>query len=355
MAEGNSRPEGRQLEGSEARVPKARTTDPREAGVATAHAESLAKRMAGGKATLRRARTAFGRELLVAVMLATAAAALDMRIAERQNNLQTEQARAAEQLQVEQFDESERRENLRFVRDRASDDSRPRPFGGMDLRGTSLFGLDLSCPLAWDEGNGNLVGSGEACANFTDANLSLVTASDAKLSGANFYNTNLREADLSGSDLAGSFFNAAQLQGASLHGASLGGADASGAYLANADLSNATLSGAKFQDAELGHSNLSGASLDGTSFTRADLRQADLTGASFATGDLTDADLEGADLTDATLEEVNITGADFTDAELRGAKWQGVCGKPAKWPHGFQPPTIRSCPVVPEADAPGPP
>ncbi len=125
---------------------KESATDIREDGVlVSAKAGASPTRMSEKTPWWRRARAAVGRELLVAVMLAAAAAALDLRIADRQNNLQNRQARDAKQLQVAQFEDADRRENLRFVRDRSSDRSRSRPFGGMDLRAVNLLGLDLSC------------------------------------------------------------------------------------------------------------------------------------------------------------------------------------------------------------------
>ncbi|WAC90055.1 pentapeptide repeat-containing protein [Mycobacterium sp. Aquia_213] len=125
-------------------------------------------------------------------------------------------------------DRALRLENLRFVRDHSTaDPNQPRPFGGLDLSGQHLRGLQL------------------ANANFDDANLE----------GAIFNNSNLHRAS----------FNYARLINANLVATDLSETDMEGADLSGADLDRANLAGANFDQTALYGANLKAANLSGAS------------------------------------------------------------------------------------------
>ncbi|WAJ46750.1 pentapeptide repeat-containing protein [Mycobacterium sp. Aquia_216] len=124
-------------------------------------------------------------------------------------------------------DRALRLENLRFVREHSAvDPNRPRPFGGLDLRGQHLRGLQL------------------ANANFDDA------------------------------DLEGAVLNNSNLHRASLNYARLSKAD-----LSAVDLTETQVEGTDLSRANLDHANLAGSILDQTALYGADLKTANLNGA----------------------------------------------------------------------------
>ena len=192
-------------------------------------------------------------------------------------------ASESEQRRAEQ---SERLENLRFVRDRSGGDDTlhvvERPFVGMDLY---------------------------------EMNLSLLM-----LPGAEFVRADLRYTDFRNTDLSGADLRNAQLDGAALNSAMLPDAILRSARLVGVNLCDADLTGALMERAILTNADFTTKDCD----VRDKDRAADLTGA-----DLTGADLTGADLTGADLTGADLTGADLTD----------VCyTAKTTWPSDFRPP-----------------
>lgn len=103
----------------------------------------------------------------------------------------------------------ERLENLRFVRERSSEETANRPFRGIDLKRQSLDGLRLAgADLSFAE-------LGQT--SFFSADLSKATLAFAKLEGSKFIVADLTRADL----------NSAKLTHANLESANLAGADLS--------------------------------------------------------------------------------------------------------------------------------
>ncbi|MCA1657449.1 MAG: pentapeptide repeat-containing protein [Actinobacteria bacterium] len=176
--------------------------------------------------------------------------------------------------------QSERLEDLRFVRDKSGPERVVRPFSGVDLSKQTLDGLELA--------------------------------------GADFRGAHLLGTSLVGTDLTGARFA----------GASLTGANLSSAVLANADLSCdlserlncVSLSDARLFETDLTAANLAGARMTGVWLT-AKVR------------------LDGADLSRVRLYGAQLFGVDFSraildEADLRGACWSDE----TRWPSGFTPP-----------------
>jgi uncharacterized protein YjbI with pentapeptide repeats len=136
----------------------------------------------------------------------------------------------------------ERLENLRFVRDRSSDDSNhPRPFRGMDLQEQNLSGLRLPS------------------AQFVSANLNKADLRFVLLAGAELRSADLREAKLTQTTLAGAKFDDAKLNGAALDKAFARDASFKGADLEDANFTSTSLQGADFSGASnLGNADLTG-------------------------------------------------------------------------------------------------
>lgn len=127
-------------------------------------------------------------------------------------------------------DRALRLENLRFVRDHSAvDPYQPRPFGGLDLRGQHLRGLQL------------------AHANFDDAQLEGAIFNNSNLSGASFNFARLDHADLVAADLSETEMKGTNLSGADLDRANLTGAIFDQAVLYRANLKTANLNGAAFR------------------------------------------------------------------------------------------------------------
>jgi uncharacterized protein YjbI with pentapeptide repeats len=176
-------------------------------------------------------------------------------------------------------DEAERRENLRFIRDRSSVEQIERPFSGMDLDSLKLTGLNLS---------------------------------GANLSDASLLETSLAEVDLSG------------------------------ALLTGASLGSSSFFRAVLRDAVLGCSEPEpgcGATQFSTLFLSADLTRADLTGMSFFRADFTGAIMTEAVVADVRMSRTKLYGTDLTRADLRGTEFVEVCyDDTTRWPSGYSPP-----------------
>jgi uncharacterized protein YjbI with pentapeptide repeats len=153
---------------------------------------------------------------------------------------------ATNEREVARENEADRRENLRFVRERSSDTATERPFKSLDLEGQNLSGLRLS-GAAFD--NANLKNTNLMGTNFTKATFHEVSLEEAELTGADLTNASLYRADLSGSDLTGIKLNDAYMVQADLSGSQLGGADLRGAVLYEANLSGADFAGSTYVDA----------------------------------------------------------------------------------------------------------
>ncbi|WP_410659444.1 pentapeptide repeat-containing protein [Amycolatopsis sp. lyj-112] len=170
------------------------------------------------------------------------------------------------QISSRQSEQAERRENVRFVRDRSADERAPRPFAGMDLGHQNLAGLQMSSA---DLRGAYLVGTRLDSAVLTGANLT-----NAGLSGTTFTGANLRGADLSCRDepkfvacngsAMGVRFVSADLAKSDLVDVNLSYAD-----LGDANLVEANLRGARFFAAKLYAADLSGAIVSGTDFAGA--------------------------------------------------------------------------------------
>lgn len=220
--------------------------------------------------------------------------------------------------------DADRRENLRFVRERSTSQSMEKPFHSMDLAEQNLSGLLMANA---DLAQANLNAADLEGADLTNSSLAAAQLREARLENAVLTNANLRDADLTGA-----YFRGANLAGADLtHARGL-----SGAYLSNFgqpgqafDLSGAKLRETFLDNADLFFSNLS---------------KADLTGARLSNANLTGANLSGAKLNGAWLSEADVTGVDFRDADLTGAHMSGVTGwkhlcynSATTWPANFSP------------------
>jgi len=142
----------------------------------------------------------------------------------------------------------ERVENLRFVRDRSSEDeNQPRPFRSLDLAEQSLAGLRLS--------GAELVG-----ANLRESDMRFI-----QLSRAILVNADLEKAALSQSTLYEARFEGAKLQEAKVNNAFAKGANFKASDLRAVDFSGTSLQGADFTDAvNLAEANLNGSCWDTT-------------------------------------------------------------------------------------------
>jgi hypothetical protein len=124
-------------------------------------------------------------------------------------------------------DRALRLENLRFVREHSTaDPNQPRPFGGLDLQGQHLRGLQL------------------AHANFDDANLEGAVLNGSNLHRASFQFARLRNADLTATDLTETNVEGTDLSRANLDRTNLAGAIMDQTALYGANLTTANLNGA---------------------------------------------------------------------------------------------------------------
>ncbi len=204
-------------------------------------------------------------------------------------------------------DRQDRVENLRFVREHAAPGLR-KPFGSLDLRGTALRGLQLTCAAA------------EPASNTSGAAASAPGASEPS-SGSRPEDTVHRDespfcADLTQADLSA--------------------ADLSYIHLADAAMSSVRGVNANFYWADLRGADLSNARLEGADLGRANLRDAELLGARLVGANLAGADLTGANLAGADLRAVVLLDPQGIDG---GATLKDVCwSDDTRWPSGYRPP-----------------
>ena len=200
-------------------------------------------------------------------------------------------------------------------------------------------------------------------ADFTDANLTNVSArysywvntvlDDANLTGVNFYSSYMAGASFKGANLTGANFANVNLDGADLSGANLTGVISSnthgtpaalpagwvlvGGFLVGptADLRGANLSGLDLTDIDLSNARLDGVRSGGVVGTPSSLpaHWGLLGGYFFGPGaDLSGARLDGldiwaVDLTGATLTGASINQTSINNSNLVGIKSGGLVGK----------------------------
>ena len=117
-------------------------------------------------------------------------------------------------VENERADQAERVENLRFVRDIATQADRFGAFRDLDLENMNLSGLEFPCGKFVDDNTEKECI--ERSADFTDADLPGANMTLMDLSGADFTNADLRNADLRYSDVTGTNLDKAKLDGAKL-------------------------------------------------------------------------------------------------------------------------------------------
>lgn len=133
-------------------------------------------------------------------------------------------------FELQRANNDQRIENLRFVRERSSDDPNlPRPFRGLDLERQNLSGL--------------------------------------RLPGAQLVNANLNDADLKYAFLPAAGFNAAHLEGADLSDTTLHETKFIAAHLKSAKIVHAYAISASFKGSDLSGTDFSRSSLQGADFT----------------------------------------------------------------------------------------
>jgi uncharacterized protein YjbI with pentapeptide repeats len=215
------------------------------------------------------------RDVLLGAVLTLALFGTQFYLDERRSD---READAAQRLS----DEADRREDVRFVRDRSSQAHLDRPFARIDLIDENVSGLELA---------------------------------GADFGGASLVSTDFEDSDLSGADFSGAMlFNA---------------------NLNYADLSRADFSCRGVHRYESCSTTLGRATLFGTNLSHADLTGADLTGAWLTE----ESDLTGTVLRRANLSQAQLFDVDLSTADLTGADLDGVCYDQAtKWPKTFVPP-----------------
>lgn len=217
----------------------------------------------------------WARDVLIGGVLSAALFGTQFWIDERRS---TREAATAEML----ASQADVRENVRFVRDRSSEQIVDRPFSNIDVRDSSLIGLKLT------KADFRL-----AIANSTDF-------SDADLKGADFSGIKARDANFNGADLTSAKFQC------------------------RAGVSKATC-----------RTDLRWGTWFGTNLTQTNFNGVDLTRSWFTADTIFDGtSFVGADLTESQLFDV-----DLSTTRLDNANLAGVCySESTKWPPGFTPP-----------------
>jgi uncharacterized protein YjbI with pentapeptide repeats len=208
---------------------------------------------------------------------------------------------------------------------------RPTPVGREQRFGGVCQGCDLS--------NRALPGVRIEKGDFTRARF--VRAFLVRMNGAG---STFVAADFTLANMTGASLSDARADGATFAGAVMTNVNGARAQLSNADFGNAEMPGADFTQARMRDASFAGVKAMGAIFLRADLRGASLTFARLDGADFTQAEMQGADLTSATLSGANLsTARGLTAAQLRGA-----CGDTrTRLPAGLRVRACRQAPVTP--------
>ncbi|KAF0180975.1 MAG: pentapeptide repeat-containing protein [Hyphomonadaceae bacterium] len=206
----------------------------------------------------------------------------------------------------------------------ANPSPRPTPVGREQRFGGVCHGCDLS--------NRALPGVRIERGDFTRARF--IRAFLVRMNGAG---STFIEADFTLANMTGASISDAQCDGATFAGAVMTNVDGSRAHLNDADFGNTEMPGADFTQARMRGASFAGAKAMNATFLRTDLRGASMMFARLDGADFTQAEMHGADLTNATLSGANLsTARGLTAVQLRGA-----CGNAqTRLPSGLR---IRSC------------
>lgn len=216
---------------------------------------------------LRRNSDALALELIGALVLGGVVAGAVFLFDQLREDERYENARA---LSQQQFDRAQQLANEQFAREASAARSGEYSFAAIDLRDTTLSGLELTnCP-------DNDPVEGKICTNFFQADFS----------GSTLIGTNLRGAYLQDANLSGTFLSNSVLR----RSVGLG-----------ADLHCVKGLGTDFAESDLRYADFTDSSLNLAHFSGADLTNADFSG----------ADLSLADFTDAVITDVTFDGAYF--------------------------------------------
>ncbi|SDL53868.1 Uncharacterized protein YjbI, contains pentapeptide repeats [Arthrobacter sp. ok362] len=195
-------------------------------------------------------------------------------------------------------------ENLRFVRERSSEQAQVRPFSDMNLQDQTLSGLSLD--------RADFSGADLAGTRLLKMGLSQAVLEGANLRSARVGDTRLVDSNLSGADLTGAIILRSDLTGANLD--QVRSQAWFGGNTNNTTINRSILAGVSMSDAEL-----SRATVYGTDFRRSNLR--------------------GADLFWTTLRFVNLSGADLSGSNVDTALLENICYDASTiWPENFNPP-----------------
>ena len=134
-------------------------------------------------------------------------------------------------------------EDLRFVRERSSNERIPRPFRGLDLKEQNLSGLSLI--------GANLENAMLEKGQFFGTNLESSQLHAARIHQGVFGGTILKDSILTHADLSNSEISETDLSGSNLDFTNLSGATLSGVELLNTSLSSTRLDGADMRDMTL--------------------------------------------------------------------------------------------------------
>jgi uncharacterized protein YjbI with pentapeptide repeats len=257
-------------------------------------------------------------------------------------------------------------ENLRFLRDRlATDPTGTKPFAGLNLGGTHLAQLDLSC-IFTEPAPDVFYYESRGCADLSQADLSETNLSGTDLRGAALVGANLASADLTYAKLECKKPEESYEEGEEVC-TDLTGAILTDARLLSTWMSGATLTMADLRDADLTRAELQGAVLYGADLFGADLERASLRGAEFSChepdkptkemlldeqpweeGEPDQEDLVCASLARANLRRADVRGAILNRADLTGAVLDDVCwDSGTQWPPPpFRKPAHGPCPPL---------
>lgn len=100
----------------------------------------------------------------------------------------------AQAIEASRAERDEVLANVQFIRETIRDAPEgAKPFRGMNLRGADLSGIDLGCPVRYDEAEGWTRVRVETCADFTGADLTGARLDGANLTGALLVDGSLRD------------------------------------------------------------------------------------------------------------------------------------------------------------------
>ncbi|PHS05723.1 MAG: hypothetical protein COA78_15035 [Blastopirellula sp.] len=180
--------------------------------------------------------------------------------------------------------------------------------------------LDRSDLHRVDFSNSDLTGVSAVGTRFEKSKFGLSTLiradlQDAVMKGATFYFAQMQGANLKGAQMQGAVLQRAEMEGAVFKFARMQGVDFSYARMQEATFYKTQMQGANFVSAQMQGANFSEAQMQATNFSNTKMQGADFSEAQMKATNFSNTKMQGANFSDAHMHLINFNGAQIWQIE----------------------------------------